>query len=83
MKNTDNHLRLFVYGTLKKGFWNFDRFCTGLSTLNPPLLGEGYTSCPLDFRPWKSRTAAYWHTAPPIRWPIPEHRTPSSCLKMP
>ena len=28
MKNNDNHLRLFVYGTLKKGFWNFDRFCT-------------------------------------------------------
>jgi len=28
MKNNDNHLQLFVYGTLKKGFWNFDRFCT-------------------------------------------------------
>ena len=28
LKNQDNHLRLFVYGTLKKEFWNFDRFCT-------------------------------------------------------
>ncbi len=28
MNNNDNHLRLFIYGTLKKGFWNHYRFCT-------------------------------------------------------
>ncbi len=35
MKNNDNHLRLFVYGTLKKGFWNFDRFCTRAINIEP------------------------------------------------
>ena len=35
MKNNDNHLRLFVYGTLKKGFWNFDRFCTRAVSIEP------------------------------------------------
>jgi len=35
MKNNDNHLRLFVYGTLKKGFWNFDRFCTRAIRIEP------------------------------------------------
>jgi gamma-glutamylcyclotransferase (GGCT)/AIG2-like uncharacterized protein YtfP len=23
-------LKLFVYGTLKRGFWNYDRFCSGV-----------------------------------------------------
>lgn len=35
MKNNDNHLRLFVYGTLKKGFWNFDQFCTRAISIEP------------------------------------------------
>jgi len=35
MKNNDSHLRLFVYGTLKKGFWNFDRFCTRAISIEP------------------------------------------------
>ena len=35
MKNNDNHLRLFVYGTLKRGFWNFDRFCTRAVSIEP------------------------------------------------
>jgi len=33
--NNNNHLRLFVYGTLKKGFWNFDRFCTRAIRIEP------------------------------------------------
>ena len=28
--NTNAMLRLFVYGTLKRGFWNHDRFCQGV-----------------------------------------------------
>ena len=28
--NTTGILRLFVYGTLKRGFWNHDRFCRGM-----------------------------------------------------
>lgn len=28
--NTRGMLRLFVYGTLKRGFWNHDRFCRGV-----------------------------------------------------
>ena len=35
MTNNDNHLRLFVYGPLKKGFWNFDRFCTRTISIEP------------------------------------------------
>lgn len=35
MKNNDNHLRLFVYGTLKKGFWNHDRFRTRADSIEP------------------------------------------------
>ena len=29
-ENTQWMLRLFVYGTLKSGFWNHDRFCRGV-----------------------------------------------------
>ena len=29
-ENAQGMLRLFVYGTLKRGFWNHDRFCRGL-----------------------------------------------------
>jgi len=28
--NTNEMLRLFAYGTLKRGFWNHDRFCRGV-----------------------------------------------------
>ena len=28
--NTSGMLRLFVYGTLKRGYWNHDRFCRGV-----------------------------------------------------
>jgi hypothetical protein len=28
--NTTGMLRLFVYGTLKRGFWNHNRFCRGV-----------------------------------------------------
>ena len=37
MKNNDSHLRLFVYGTLKKGFWNHDRFCTRAINIEPAV----------------------------------------------
>ena len=29
-ENTRGMLRIFVYGTLKRGFWNHDRFCRGV-----------------------------------------------------
>ena len=35
MKNIENHLRLFVYGTLKQGFWNHDRFCSRAVSIEP------------------------------------------------
>jgi len=35
MKNNKNHLRLFVYGTLKRGFWNHDRFCSQAVSIEP------------------------------------------------
>jgi gamma-glutamylcyclotransferase (GGCT)/AIG2-like uncharacterized protein YtfP len=31
-------LRLFVYGTLKRGFWNHDRFCRGVVTVEDALV---------------------------------------------
>lgn len=31
-------LRLFVYGTLKRGFWNDDRFCRGVLTVEDALV---------------------------------------------
>lgn len=35
MKNNNSHLRLFVYGTLNKGFWNHDRFRTRAISTEP------------------------------------------------
>lgn len=29
-ENTNRLLKLFVYGTLKRGYWNHDRFCQGV-----------------------------------------------------
>ena len=31
-------LRLFVYGTLKRGFWNHDRFCRGVLTVEDAMV---------------------------------------------
>jgi hypothetical protein len=31
-------LRLFVYGTLKRGFWNHDRFCQGVLTVEDAVV---------------------------------------------
>jgi gamma-glutamylcyclotransferase (GGCT)/AIG2-like uncharacterized protein YtfP len=33
--NTNQHLRLFVYGTLKRGYWNHDRFCSQAVSIEP------------------------------------------------
>jgi gamma-glutamylcyclotransferase (GGCT)/AIG2-like uncharacterized protein YtfP len=37
--NTNGMLRLFVYGTLKRGFWNHDRFCRGVLTVEDAVVG--------------------------------------------
>jgi len=36
--NTNGMLRLFVYGTLKCGFWNHDRFCRGVLAVEDALV---------------------------------------------
>jgi len=36
--NTSGMLRLFVYGTLKCGFWNHDRFCRGVLTVEEAVV---------------------------------------------
>lgn len=36
--NTSRMLRLFVYGTLKRGFWNHDRFCRGVLTVEDAVV---------------------------------------------
>jgi len=36
--NTGGMLRLFVYGTLKRGFWNHDRFCRGVLAVEDALV---------------------------------------------
>lgn len=36
--NTSGMLRLFVYGTLKRGYWNHDRFCRGVLTVEDAVV---------------------------------------------
>ena len=36
--NTTVMLRLFVYSTLKRGFWNHDRFCRGVLTVQDAVV---------------------------------------------
>lgn len=36
--NTSGMLRLFVYGTLKRGFWNHDRFCQGFLSVEDAVV---------------------------------------------
>jgi len=33
--NTNQQLRIFVYGTLKHGYWNHDRFCSRAISIEP------------------------------------------------
>ncbi len=33
--NTNQQLRIFVYGTLKRGYWNHDRFCSQAVHIEP------------------------------------------------
>ncbi|MFH2075088.1 MAG: gamma-glutamylcyclotransferase family protein [Pseudomonadota bacterium] len=37
-ENTTGMLKLFVYGTLKRGFWNHDRFCRGVLTVEDAVV---------------------------------------------
>ena len=34
-------LRLFVYGTLKRGYWNHQRFCAQARSIEPAWSGAG------------------------------------------
>jgi hypothetical protein len=36
--NTNAMLRLFVYGTLKRGLWNHDRFCRGVLDIQEAMV---------------------------------------------
>jgi len=49
MKNNDNHLRLFVYGTLKKGYWNHDRFYTRAISIEAATTWGRLYQLQLDF----------------------------------
>lgn len=49
MKNNDSHLQLFVYGNLKKGFWNFDRFCTRAISIEPATIWGRLYQLPAGF----------------------------------
>ncbi|MEE9368284.1 MAG: gamma-glutamylcyclotransferase family protein [Pontiella sp.] len=33
--NTNQQLRIFVYGTLKRGYWNHERFCSQAVSIEP------------------------------------------------
>jgi gamma-glutamylcyclotransferase (GGCT)/AIG2-like uncharacterized protein YtfP len=37
-RNTPGLLEVFVYGTLKRGFWNHDRFCRGVVTVEDAVV---------------------------------------------
>lgn len=50
-ENTQGILKLFVYGTLKRGFWNHDRFCRGVLDVREAVvrgrLYEMYSGIPV------------------------------------
>lgn len=48
-------LRLFVYGTLKRGYWNHQRFCAQASCIEPAVVWAGSTISTPVFRPSKCR----------------------------
>lgn len=37
-RNTNDLLRVFVYGTLKRGMWNHERFCAGALTIEEAVV---------------------------------------------
>ena len=76
--NTSGMLKLFVYGTLKRGYWNHDAFCLGVLEIRdaqvrgPTLRGAGISTSrgpgrghprPRDRRPVGRRG----HTGAPVR----------------
>ncbi len=78
MKNNDNQLRLFVYGTLKKGFWNFDRFCTRAISIEPATTWGRLYQLPAGFPALEvpERSIIATGIADPLaagRYPNPEH----------
>lgn len=48
-------LRLFVYGTLKRGYWNHQRFCARPAASNRPWSGAGSTTSTPGSRPSRCR----------------------------
>jgi len=47
-ENTTGLLRLFVYGTLKRGFWNHDRFCQGVLNVQEAVVRGRLYELPSD-----------------------------------
>jgi gamma-glutamylcyclotransferase (GGCT)/AIG2-like uncharacterized protein YtfP len=47
--NTRAILKLFVYGTLKRGFWNHDRFCAHAQKLEPATVWGKLYHLPAGF----------------------------------
>ena len=46
--NTNAMLRIFVYGTLKRGFWNHDRFCQGVLDVQEAMVRGRLYEMPTD-----------------------------------
>jgi hypothetical protein len=75
--NTTGMLRLFVYGTLKRGFWNHDRFCRGVLAVEDARvrgrLFETSSGIPVLQVPEEDILAV----GPPIRSPTWPHKRAS------
>jgi len=69
MTATIHVIRLFVYGTLKRGQANQARFCANATDIAPPP-GGAATPWTSGSPPWKSRLTASWHKGPTILWPM-------------
>ena len=48
-------LRLFVYGTLKRGYWNHQRFCAQARSIEPAVVWAGSTISTPGSRPSRCR----------------------------
>ena len=73
-ENTTGLLRLFVYGTLKRGYWNHERFCRGVLSVEEAVVWGRLYELPSGIPVLRCPRRTSWPAAPPTRSPTWPHR---------
>ena len=73
-QNTQGLLLVFVYGTLKRGMWNHERFCSGSLSIEEAVVRGNLYEMDCGLPRSRCRRGISSPTGPPSRAPTWPHR---------